>query len=101
MFEWVVDYFDLSRAEIFWLSVGLIGQALFFSRFVIQWLASEKEGRSIMPVSFWYFSLGGSVLLLAYSLYRVDPIFILGFSLNMIIYLRNLALIKKERHRPL
>lgn len=97
MYDFITETFRLSRAEVFWLSIGLLGQALFFGRFVIQWLASEKEGRSIMPLSFWYFSLGGSIFLLAYSIYRVDPIFILGFSLNMLIYLRNLSLIKKEK----
>lgn len=99
MLDWLVDFFDLSRAEVFWLSIGLIGQLLFFGRFVVQWLVSEKEGRSVMPISFWYLSLGGTLFLFAYSVYRVDPIFILGFSLNMLIYFRNLALIKKEKIR--
>lgn len=97
MFEFFHQNFGVTRYEFFWLAIGLIGQLLFFGRFVIQWLASEKEGRSIMPISFWYFSLGGTFFLLAYSIYRLDPIFILGFSLNVVIYLRNLALIKKEK----
>ena len=97
MFEFLHESFGITKFEFFWLTIGLIGQLLFFSRFVIQWLSSEKAGRSVMPVSFWYMSLGGSIFLLAYSIYRVDPIFIMGFSLNMIIYFRNLALIKKEQ----
>lgn len=90
--------YELSSIELFWLGIGLAGQGLFFGRFLIQWIASEKKGRSHIPISFWYLSLGGSFLLLSYSIYRQDPIFIVGFSINNIIYFRNLTLIKKEKN---
>ena len=96
MSEALVFFSDLTKTEVIWLTVGLLGQLLFFGRFVFQWIASEKEGRSVIPVIFWYLSLGGTLLLLSYSIYRRDPIFILGFSLNMVIYIRNLMLIQKS-----
>ncbi len=80
-----------------WMGIGFAGQAIFGTRFVVQWIATERKRRSVVPVSFWYLSLLGSVFLLAYSIYRRDAVFIAGFSLNMIIYLRNLYFI---HHRP-
>jgi len=77
--------------------VGLIGQGLFTMRFLVQWLASEKAGRSVIPFSFWLFSIGGGVLLFAYSLWRRDLVFILGQGLGVFIYLRNVSLVLKER----
>lgn len=85
-----------SRAELVWVCIGFVGQLMFTGRFLVQWIASEKAKRSVMPVLFWYFSLGGGVILLAYALYRKDPVFILGQSLGVFIYLRNLWLIKAE-----
>lgn len=79
-----------------WLGVGFLGQSLFFSRFLVQWLASEKAGRSIFPMSFWYLSLGGGFLLLLYAIYRADPVFIIGQSTGTFIYLRNIYLRKQE-----
>jgi len=79
------------------LLVGLLGQIFFSMRFLLQWLISEKQGRSVMPISFWFCSIGGAAFLLAYSLYRQDPIFILGQSFGFIVYTRNLMLIKQER----
>ena len=73
-----------------WLAVGFIGQGFFSSRFLVQWLASEKEGRSVIPMSFWYLSLGGGLTLLAYAIHVGDPVFILGQSTGAFIYLRNL-----------
>jgi lipid-A-disaccharide synthase-like uncharacterized protein len=81
----------------FWLVVGFVGQALFSMRFLLQWLKSEREGRSVIPVAFWYFSLAGSLALLAYAIHRLDPVFILGQSAGIVIYLRNLYLISRER----
>jgi len=78
--------------EHLWIAVGLAGQAFFFSRFLVQWLASEKAGESVFPMAFWYLSLSGGVLLLAYALYRQDPVFILGQSTGTLIYLRNIHL---------
>src|SRR4051794_39367271 len=79
------------------LLVGLVGQGLFTARFLVQWVASERAGRSVIPLSFWFLSLGGSAVLLGYALYRRDPVFILGQSLGTVIYLRNLALVFRER----
>lgn len=84
-----------------WIAVGLAGQALFSARFIIQWLASEKARRSVVPKAFWYFSLGGSAVLLAYAIHRVDPVFILGQAAGFAIYLRNLWLIEIEHRRSL
>lgn len=80
----------------FWLILGFFGQVLFFMRFLVQWIASEKKKTSFIPISFWYFSLGGSLVLLIYSVYRQDPIFILGQSMGFFIYLRNLILISRK-----
>src|SRR5437868_9056995 len=82
-----------------WLAIGFLGQGLFASRFLVQWLASERARRSVMPITFWYFSLGGGVVLLAYSIYKMDPVFILGQGLGLVVYLRNLYLIFGE-HSP-
>ncbi len=80
-----------------WLSIGLLGQGIFSARFIVQWLVSEKEKRSIIPVAFWYLSLLGGVTLLLYSIYKRDPVFILGQSTGILIYSRNLYLIHRER----
>lgn len=77
--------------------VGLVGQGMFSMRFIVQWLASEKAGKSVIPFSFWIFSLGGSFLLLLYAVYRHDPIFILGQAPNLLIYSRNIWLIKRGK----
>ena len=78
---------------VFWLILGFIAQLLFSSRMLIQWYASEKAKKSVVPVMFWYFSLGGSGLLLSYAIYRQDPVFILGQGFGFIVYVRNLILI--------
>lgn len=85
------------KISSFWLVVGFVGQALFSMRFILQWVRSEREGRSVIPVAFWYLSLAGSVALLAYAIHRVDPVFILGQAAGIVIYLRNLYLISRER----
>lgn len=79
-----------------WLGVGLLGQGMFFSRFLVQWLASEKAGRSVFPMAFWYLSLSGGALLLAYAIWRQDPVFIIGQTTGAFIYLRNIRLRKRE-----
>ena len=81
----------------FWLIVGFVGQALFSMRFLLQWVQSERARRSVIPVAFWYFSLAGSMVLLVYAIHRQDPVFILGQSAGIAIYLRNLWLISRER----
>ncbi len=81
----------------FWLIFGFAGQSLFFMRFLIQWITSEIKKKSVIPVSFWFFSLGGSIMLLVYSIHRKDPVFIVGQSLGFIIYARNLILIARHK----
>jgi lipid-A-disaccharide synthase-like uncharacterized protein len=83
--------------EAWWLLAGFGGQALFMLRFVIQWLHSERHRRSVIPVSFWYFSVAGALVLLVYSVHRHDPVFIAGQLIGIVIYLRNLYLIHAER----
>ncbi|MGQ7242569.1 lipid-A-disaccharide synthase N-terminal domain-containing protein [Salinicola sp. V024] len=85
--------------EWLWVAIGFVGQALFSARFVIQWLASERARRSIIPVAFWFFSLGGGATLLAYAIYRRDPVFIAGQGSGLIIYIRNLMLIRREKRQ--
>ncbi len=81
----------------FWLALGFFAQLLFSARFLIQWIASERAGKSVIPLLFWYFSIAGAGLLLIYSIYRKDPVFILGQSTGIFIYTRNLYLIRRER----
>ena len=88
-----------SRAELIWVLVGLGGQALFTARVLAQWIASERARRSVMPVAFWWFSIGGGAILLAYAIHRADPVFILGQSMGLFIYVRNLWLIHAEKRR--
>jgi lipid-A-disaccharide synthase-like uncharacterized protein len=78
-----------------WLIVGFTGQALFSARFLVQWIASERAKRSVVPQAFWYFSLLGSLTLLAYAIYKHDPVFILGQAAGIFIYLRNLYFIRR------
>jgi lipid-A-disaccharide synthase-like uncharacterized protein len=78
-----------------WLVIGLAGNAAFFSRFLVQWRASERAGRSYVPIAFWYLSIVGSVILLAYAIHRRDPVFTLAFLPNCVVYLRNLILIRR------
>ncbi len=82
-----------------WVALGFLAQALFSARFLMQWIASERAGRSVIPLSFWLFSVGGGALLLVYALYRKDPVFIAGQALGLFIYARNLYFIHRERRR--
>ncbi|QTL97754.1 hypothetical protein GM661_07000 [Iocasia frigidifontis] len=82
-----------------WIVIGLIGQVIFSLRFIIQWLASEKAKKSIVPDVFWYLSIAGSLTLLTYAIHQKDPVFILGQAAGSFIYLRNLVLIKKNNER--
>jgi lipid-A-disaccharide synthase-like uncharacterized protein len=100
---------DLSRAvgdylhDVFvvqldwWIALGFVAQGLFTMRFAVQWIASERAGRSVVPMAFWVFSIGGGILLLIYALHRRDPVFIAGQGLGVFIYLRNLQFVLRER----
>ena len=80
-----------------WTAFGFLGQCFFGSRFIVQWLASERRKESYVPVIFWYFSLFGGILLLIYSIHRKDPVFILGQSTGVLIYARNLYFIYRKK----
>ncbi len=88
---------DVSKA---WLVVGFLGQACFSARFLVQWIASERRRQSVVPVYFWYFSVVGGLILLAYAIHRMDPVFILGQAAGLVIYARNLYLIGRQRQVP-
>jgi lipid-A-disaccharide synthase-like uncharacterized protein len=88
-----------SGDTLVWIIIGFAGQALFSARFIVQWLASERVKRSIIPTAFWYFSLAGGLTLLAYALHKQDPVFIAGQGLGLIVYLRNLYLIRSGRQK--
>jgi lipid-A-disaccharide synthase-like uncharacterized protein len=84
------------NTDTLWLSVGLLGQAFFSMRFLVQWIASERKKESVIPNSFWLFSIGGGLTLLIYAIYRLDPVFILGQGAGLFVYCRNLYLIRRK-----
>jgi lipid-A-disaccharide synthase-like uncharacterized protein len=83
----------------FWLIIGFLGQALFTARFLVQWLVSERKRDSVVPVAFWWLSLLGGVTLLAYAIFRRDPVIVTGQGLGLVVYTRNLMLVNKARER--
>ncbi len=85
----------MTTTEIVWLGIGFFGQGIFFMRWVVQWVASERSAQSRVPLAFWYMSLLGGLITLAYAIYRRDPVFIAGQSVGAIVYLRNLMLIHR------
>jgi len=93
--QYLMDVFYIKLD--WWVILGFIAQALFTMRFLVQWLASERAGKSVVPMAFWLFSIGGGILLFVYALYRRDPVFILGQGLGVFIYLRNLQFILREK----
>jgi len=98
MLEWLQGVFKVENtAELIWVSVGLFGQLMFSMRFIIQWIASERVKKSVVPLTFWYFSMAGGIILFSYAVYRADPVFILGQAFGLIVYSRNLWLIYAER----
>lgn len=82
-----------------WLAVGFVGQLFFSCRFLIQWIASERRKLSVVPMAFWWFSIFGAVCLLAYAIYRRDPVFVLGQSAGMLVYVRNIVLRRRADRR--
>ncbi|MBZ0149262.1 MAG: lipid-A-disaccharide synthase N-terminal domain-containing protein [Pseudorhodoplanes sp.] len=90
--------FDVFAVKLdWWVLLGFVAQAMFTMRFVVQWIASEREGRSVIPLAFWIFSIGGGLLLLGYALYRRDPVFIVGQAFGVFVYLRNLYFVLRDR----
>jgi lipid-A-disaccharide synthase-like uncharacterized protein len=83
----------------FWLALGLMGNALFFSRFVVQWIASERARASVIPVAFWHLSIAGTLVLLIYAIHRRDPVFVLAYLPNAFVYARNLMLIRRQEQK--
>lgn len=86
-----------TMSETLWLIFGFAGQGLFSARFLVQWIKSEKEKKSIMPIHFWYFSLAGGIVMLIYVIHLLDPVLILGQLSGLIVYSRNLYLIHREK----
>lgn len=84
----------MTREQTLWIVIGFIAQGLFSARFLVQWIASERRRRSVVPQAFWYFSVAGGALLLAYAIHRRDPVFIVGQAAGLAVYLRNLQLLR-------
>ena len=95
-FSYIANGFALLKFD-FWTLIGLTGQIFFSLRFLVQWIKSEKKGKSVIPYSFWIFSLLGSSILLIYAIERKDPVFILGQFFGLFVYVRNIQLIKKVK----
>ncbi len=94
----MIEFFsNLTKVEIIFLIIGFIGQGLFASRFIVQWIYSERKGESSIPIIFWYLSIFGGIGLLIYAIFRKDPVIITGQSVGILIYLRNLILIYKKK----
>tara|TARA_Y100000590_G_C15671194_1_gene996302 strand:+ start:972 stop:1268 length:297 start_codon:yes stop_codon:yes gene_type:complete len=89
---------DLSNIELIFLLIGFLGQGLFASRFIVQWIYSEKKGVSSIPIIFWYLSIFGGIGLLTYAIFRKDPVIISGQLFGIFIYLRNLILIYRKKN---
>ena len=94
MFDYIIN---LSNLEKLFLCIGFFGQGIFASRFIVQWLYSEKKGESVIPIAFWYLSIFGGLSLLVYAIFRKDPVIISGQLFGIIIYSRNLILIYKKK----
>ena len=90
----------MTITETVWIAIGFLGQGLFFGRWVIQWIVSERKAESQMPLAFWYLSLVGGLITLAYAIYRRDPVFIAGQSIGALVYVRNLMLIHRRGPQP-
>lgn len=84
----------MTQVQTVWMVLGFIAQGLFSARFLVQWIASERRGKSVVPRAFWYFSVAGGALLLAYAIHRKDPVFIVGQGAGLVVYLRNLQLLR-------
>jgi lipid-A-disaccharide synthase-like uncharacterized protein len=81
----------------FWLAFGLVAQLFFTARFLVQWISSERAGQSVVPIAFWFFSMGGGLMTLVYGVVKREPVIILGQAMATVIYVRNIMLIMKNR----
>ncbi|KPK27829.1 MAG: hypothetical protein AMK69_09745 [Nitrospira bacterium SG8_3] len=89
----------MTNYEMMWVGIGFVGQGLFFGRWLLQWVVSERKAESQIPVAFWYMSLIGSVIVLAYAIHRLDPVFIAGQSVGTLVYVRNIMLVHRAPKR--
>lgn len=89
----------ITATELVWLTVGFLAQMMFAMRFLVQWVYTERARRSVVPEAFWYFSLIGGLMLLVYAVYRVDPVFILGQAMGLVVYVRNLYFIRHHKRQ--
>ena len=93
-------FYDVFIAKFdFWLAFGLVAQLLFTARFLVQWISSERAGQSVVPIAFWFFSMGGGLMTLVYGIANREPVIILGQAMATVIYVRNIMLIVKSRQR--
>lgn len=100
MIETLLAFFKVdTTAELVWVIIGMGAQLMFSMRFIVQWIASEREKKSVVPEMFWWLSIGGGLTLLAYAIHRADPVFIFGQSIGVVVYTRNLWLIHAEKRR--
>lgn len=90
---------DMPKSDLIWLCIGLLGQTLFMMRFIVQWIHSERHQQSLIPISFWYFSLIGGLTVLAYGFHKAEPVIILGQLPGTIVYARNLILIRRSAQK--
>ena len=97
--QMLLPYAHLQLSESFWLILGFTAQMLFSARFLVQWIASERAQRSVVPISFWFLSILGGILLLSYAIRRRDPVFIAGQAMGVCVYARNLVLIWRSKSR--
>jgi lipid-A-disaccharide synthase-like uncharacterized protein len=89
----------MTNYEMMWIGIGFVGQGLFFGRWLLQWFVSERKAESQIPLAFWYMSLIGSVIVLAYAIHRLDPVFIAGQSVGTLVYIRNIMLVQRAPKR--
>jgi lipid-A-disaccharide synthase-like uncharacterized protein len=93
-----LQFFDIPAM---WLAFGFLGQAMFSMRFIVQWIASERQKKSVIPTAFWYLSIAGGLTLLVYAIHRRDPVFIVGQATGLFVYLRNVHFVRRERAQDL
>ena len=100
MTGWLESFLPDEPRGMAWLALGLFGQVLFFSRWLVQWAVSELRRESVMPIAFWYLSLSGGALVLAYGLSAREPVLVLGQGVGVTVYVRNLVLLHRAKRRP-